>query len=170
MMPQTAAPAPLEVPATPFPIHLTAKAGEMVQQALIQENLKGHGLRVGVVGGGCSGLQYLLDFAPARALKTSLTSNTGSPCLSTPTAPRTWLAQPSITSTACKPRGSSSKTPMWYALAAADHRFRPKSLFQPKAGVGPSAFLLIRVGWRTLRQYAMAHRACHHCFPAPDSP
>ena len=46
----------------PPPITLTEKAAEMVKKAAEQEGLKGHGLRVGVIGGGCSGLQYLLDF------------------------------------------------------------------------------------------------------------
>lgn len=48
--------------APPPPITLTAKAAEMVKKAAEQEGLAGHGLRVGVIGGGCSGLQYLLDF------------------------------------------------------------------------------------------------------------
>lgn len=48
--------------APPPPISLTAKAAEMVRQAAEQEGLAGHALRVGVIGGGCSGLQYLLDF------------------------------------------------------------------------------------------------------------
>lgn len=51
------------VPEMPFPIALTDKAAEMAKQAMAQENLPEHALRVGVVGGGCSGLQYLLDFA-----------------------------------------------------------------------------------------------------------
>lgn len=50
------------LPEIPAPIHLTARAAEMVKQAMEQENLENHGLRVGVMGGGCSGLQYLLDF------------------------------------------------------------------------------------------------------------
>ena len=53
------------MPEMPFPILLTEKAAEMAKQAMAQENLEGHALRVGVVGGGCSGLQYLLDFAEA---------------------------------------------------------------------------------------------------------
>ena len=46
----------------PIPVNLTEKAAEMVLQAMQEEELHGHGLRVGVIGGGCSGLQYLLDF------------------------------------------------------------------------------------------------------------
>ncbi|HEU4384221.1 MAG TPA: iron-sulfur cluster insertion protein ErpA [Anaeromyxobacteraceae bacterium] len=51
-------------PAEPAPnvVSLTAKAVEMVKEAMAQENLAGHGIRVGVVGGGCSGFQYSMDF------------------------------------------------------------------------------------------------------------
>ena len=52
-----------DIPEIPFPVHLTPRAGTMVIEALAAENLEGHGLRVGVIGGGCSGLQYSLDFA-----------------------------------------------------------------------------------------------------------
>jgi iron-sulfur cluster insertion protein len=48
---------------TPSPVSLTEKAAEMVKKAMTDEGLEGHGLRIGVIGGGCSGLQYLLDFA-----------------------------------------------------------------------------------------------------------
>jgi iron-sulfur cluster assembly accessory protein len=44
------------------PIVLTAKAVEMVKDAIVREGLEGHGIRVGVVGGGCSGFQYSMDF------------------------------------------------------------------------------------------------------------
>jgi iron-sulfur cluster assembly accessory protein len=44
------------------PIVLTAKAVEMVKSAMEQEGIKDHGIRVGVVGGGCSGFQYSMDF------------------------------------------------------------------------------------------------------------
>lgn len=44
------------------PLVLTAKAIEMVKEAMEAESLVGHGLRVYVQGGGCAGLQYGLDF------------------------------------------------------------------------------------------------------------
>jgi iron-sulfur cluster assembly accessory protein len=47
------------------PIVLTPKAVEMVKNAMEQEGLKEHGIRVGVVGGGCSGFQYSMDFEKA---------------------------------------------------------------------------------------------------------
>jgi iron-sulfur cluster assembly accessory protein len=50
-------------PDMPSPIALTAKAVEMAKKARDDEGLGGYGLRIGVIGGGCSGLQYLLDFA-----------------------------------------------------------------------------------------------------------
>ena len=57
-------PAGAEVgPMLPMPVQITEKAAEMVKSAMEQEELVDHGLRVGVTGGGCSGLQYLLDFA-----------------------------------------------------------------------------------------------------------
>ena len=58
------APQPLdEVPLLSDPVSLDEKAAEMVKKAMDEEGLQNHGLRVGVIGGGCSGLQYLLDFA-----------------------------------------------------------------------------------------------------------
>jgi iron-sulfur cluster assembly accessory protein len=44
------------------PIVLTPKAIEMVKDAIEREGLAGWGIRVGVVGGGCSGFQYSMDF------------------------------------------------------------------------------------------------------------
>lgn len=44
------------------PVHLTAKAVEMVKEAMAAEKLDGYSLRVFIQGGGCSGFQYGLDF------------------------------------------------------------------------------------------------------------
>src|SRR5262245_32982536 len=43
---------------------LTEKAAEMVKVAMERDGAQGSGLRVGVVGGGCSGFQYNLSFEP----------------------------------------------------------------------------------------------------------
>lgn len=44
------------------PIQLTPAAIEAVKNAISEEGQEGDGLRVSVVGGGCSGYQYNLDF------------------------------------------------------------------------------------------------------------
>lgn len=51
------------------PVELTPKAVQMVRLTRQEEGLpETHGLRVAVVGGGCSGFQYALDFTnEARA-------------------------------------------------------------------------------------------------------
>lgn len=50
-------------PVSDQPILITPKAIEMTKKALEEEGLANHGLRVAVRGGGCSGLEYALDFA-----------------------------------------------------------------------------------------------------------
>jgi iron-sulfur cluster assembly accessory protein len=45
----------------PAPVKLTDRAAAMVKETIERENLAGSGLRVAVVGGGCSGFQYSLD-------------------------------------------------------------------------------------------------------------
>jgi iron-sulfur cluster assembly protein len=44
------------------PVIITDKAVEAIKHAISQEGEPGDGLRVSVVGGGCSGYQYNLDF------------------------------------------------------------------------------------------------------------
>lgn len=48
---------------TEMPIKVTDKAIQMAKQAIAEEGLEDHGLRIAVHGGGCSGLQYALDFS-----------------------------------------------------------------------------------------------------------
>jgi iron-sulfur cluster assembly accessory protein len=43
-------------------VTLTDKAVEMVKDAMQREGLDGYGIRIGVMGGGCSGFQYSMDF------------------------------------------------------------------------------------------------------------
>lgn len=45
---------------TPFPVTLDSKAIVRVQQILAKENKQDAFLRVGVKGGGCSGLEYVM--------------------------------------------------------------------------------------------------------------
>ena len=55
-------PAPVGLPE--YPISLTEKAVKAVKLAIEEEGLVTEtGLRVGVVGGGCSGYSYALDFS-----------------------------------------------------------------------------------------------------------
>ncbi len=46
-------------------VTLTDKAVEMVKDAMQREGLAGYGIRIGVMGGGCSGFQYSMDFENA---------------------------------------------------------------------------------------------------------
>ena len=48
-------------------VSITERAAEKIKELLPAEKTDGHGLRVKVVGGGCSGLQYKLDFDAERA-------------------------------------------------------------------------------------------------------
>jgi len=49
-------------------VSLTPVAVEMVKNAIEEEGLQGHGLRVAVRGGGCSGLEYALDFSDSARM------------------------------------------------------------------------------------------------------
>ena len=62
--PTTQNPTPAPEPLDPNrPVALTAKAAQMVKLTRQEEGMtEEFGLRVAVVGGGCSGFQYALDF------------------------------------------------------------------------------------------------------------
>lgn len=48
-------------------VSITDRAAEKIKEILTAEKRDGQALRVKVVGGGCSGLQYKLDFDTQRA-------------------------------------------------------------------------------------------------------
>jgi iron-sulfur cluster assembly protein len=45
-------------------IQVTPKAVQRIRQVFARQGVEGGGLRVGVQGGGCSGLSYLIRFEP----------------------------------------------------------------------------------------------------------
>ena len=53
---------PQAPPAKKFPVVLTATAIAKVKEIMAQQNPVPSGLRVGVVGGGCSGFSYSMSF------------------------------------------------------------------------------------------------------------
>jgi len=48
-------------------IHVTDKAADQIRTIMQKEGLLDHGLRVAVIGGGCSGMSYKLAFEKAPA-------------------------------------------------------------------------------------------------------
>lgn len=62
--PQTTTPPAKKAP----PITLTATAINKVKEIMAQQNPVPSGLRVGVVGGGCSGFQYSMSFENSAGL------------------------------------------------------------------------------------------------------
>src|SRR5713226_1014695 len=58
---QNVAPHTTSLSEPPSPVRLSDRAAAMVKETIERESLVGAGLRVAVVGGGCSGFQYSLD-------------------------------------------------------------------------------------------------------------
>jgi iron-sulfur cluster assembly protein len=48
-------------------VQITDKAAEQIKALMAKEGLQDHGLRLAVVGGGCSGMSYRLAFEPSSA-------------------------------------------------------------------------------------------------------
>ncbi len=48
-------------------VSITDRAAERIREIVTAENREGQGLRLKVVGGGCSGLQYKVDFDTEKA-------------------------------------------------------------------------------------------------------
>ncbi len=67
-MATTTAPTPVETPAKKYPVVLTSNAVSKVKEIMAQQNPQPAGLRVGVVGGGCSGFQYSMAFENAAGM------------------------------------------------------------------------------------------------------
>ena len=63
----TTAPAPPQAPSLPAPVHLTDRAASEVRRIVANKQIPAQfGLRVGVKGGGCSGMSYVLGFDKQR--------------------------------------------------------------------------------------------------------
>jgi iron-sulfur cluster assembly accessory protein len=62
---QPPSPSPADLGMDAPPVLLTPKAVEMVKDAMQREGLGGYGIRIGVMGGGCAGFQYSMDFEQA---------------------------------------------------------------------------------------------------------
>jgi iron-sulfur cluster assembly protein len=59
--------APTPAPARPSPVHLTDRAAAEVRKISANKQVPAdYGLRVGVKGGGCSGMSYVLGFDKQR--------------------------------------------------------------------------------------------------------
>lgn len=54
----------METTATQATIHVTPKAVQKIRDAFAKQGVSGGGLRLGVLGGGCSGLSYQFRYEP----------------------------------------------------------------------------------------------------------
>jgi iron-sulfur cluster assembly protein len=57
-------PEPADAPCIPVMITVTPKAVQKIREAFAKQGVTGGGLRLGVLGGGCSGLSYQFKYDP----------------------------------------------------------------------------------------------------------
>ncbi len=60
-------PTPSSASAAESPVRLSARAVEAVRQALREQKIEGHCLRIGLVPGGCAGFSYDMDVVQEAA-------------------------------------------------------------------------------------------------------
>ncbi len=108
-------------------LSLTDDAIEQVKRLLTQQKREGHGLRVAVADGGCSGYSYKLDFESNKNPKMRYSSATGLRFSSIAPARLTSRARSSISSLASTAADSNSPILTHPALAVAARHSRRES-------------------------------------------
>lgn len=69
---------PISTIEKPLPVSITARAASEIKQIMANKNIPAeYALRVGIRGGGCSGLSYLLGFDKAKETDDSYTHPDG---------------------------------------------------------------------------------------------
>ena len=100
-----------EVTKKAAPVNLTANAVAKVKEIMAQQNPVPAGLRIGVVGGGCSGFSYSMQFENGAGMMDKTFEWKASRYSSTRPRSCTSMAASSTTSRRWKARASSSRIP-----------------------------------------------------------
>ena len=92
------------------PVTLTPTAVSKVREIMTQQNPVPAGLRIGVVGGGCSGFSYSMSFENAPGMMDKVLTLTALRSMWTPLQPCIWMAAQWILLRRWKLRASSLRT------------------------------------------------------------